>query len=78
MLAFINKPAARGLCKLFVTNFFCDEGLLTTRPTQAGGRPLVICPRLLIQYKQLTCIAGGRSTIRNPRTRHAVGTGTLV
>jgi hypothetical protein len=27
-------------------------------------------------YLQLTSIAGGRSIIRNPRTRHAVGTGT--
>jgi hypothetical protein len=27
-------------------------------------------------YLQLTSISGGRSSIRNPRTRHAVGTGT--
>jgi hypothetical protein len=27
-------------------------------------------------YSRLTSIAGGRSSIRNPRTRHAVGTGT--
>jgi hypothetical protein len=26
-------------------------------------------------YSQLTSIAGGRSSIRNPKTRHAVGTG---
>jgi len=37
--------------KHFVTNFFYGEGLLAPRPTpQAGGPPLVACPRLLIQY----------------------------
>jgi hypothetical protein len=41
---------------------------------QAGGPPLVGCPRLLIQYIRLH--VGGRSSISNLRTRHAVVTGT--
>ena len=52
-------------------------GVVSTSPKpQAGGRPLVGCPRLLIQFLAATLLIGGRSSIRNLRTRHAVVTGT--
>jgi len=41
----------------------------------AGGPPLTGCLRLLIQYFAATFHIGGRYSIRNLRTRHAVGTG---
>ena len=38
-------------CECFLTKFFYREGLLAPRPNpQAGGPPLVGCPRLLIQF----------------------------
>jgi hypothetical protein len=44
------RPGPR-LFRSFRNNFFYGEVLLTPRPTpKAGGPPLVICPRLLIQY----------------------------
>jgi hypothetical protein len=40
---------------------------------QAGGPPLAGCPRSAYSiYPQLPFISGGRSSIRNLRTRHAV------
>jgi hypothetical protein len=42
---------------------------------QAGGPPLVGCPRLLIQYiRRYPPYLDAVSSIRNPRTRHAVVT----
>jgi hypothetical protein len=42
---------------------------------QAGGPPLVGCPRLLIQYiRSYPPYLDGVSSIRNLRTRHAVVT----
>ena len=43
---------------------------------QAEGPPHVSCPLLLFQYILSYPPYGGRSSIRNPRTRHAVVTGT--
>jgi hypothetical protein len=55
--SFIQKilPGPR-LCVAFRNEFvFNREGLLTPRPTQAGGSPLVVCPLLLLypQYHYL-------------------------
>jgi hypothetical protein len=52
--------------------------VLTTSPNpQAEVLPLIGCPRLFIQYIAATLyISGGRSSIHNLRTRHAVVTGT--
>jgi hypothetical protein len=65
----------------FLENFrnkliFYGEELLATRPTpQAGGPPLVGCPRLLIRYiRSCPLKLEGVSSIRNLRTRHAVVT----
>ena len=52
-------------------------GVVSTSPNpQAGGPRLVGCPRLLIQIFAATLHIGGRSSIRNLRTRHAMMTGT--
>ena len=51
-------------------------GVISTSPkTQAGGSPLVGCPRLLNIFAA-TLLTGDRSSIRNPKTRLAVVTGT--
>jgi hypothetical protein len=66
----------RDPCTNFATNItFYDGELLAPRPSQAEGPPPVGCPRLLIQYicnypPYLEAV----SSIRNPRTRHAVVT----
>jgi hypothetical protein len=41
----------------------------------AGGPSIIGCLRLLIQYFAATFHIGGRYSIRNLRTRHAVGRG---
>jgi hypothetical protein len=42
---------------------------------QAGGPPLVVCPRLLIQYiRSYPPYLEGVSSNRNLRTRHAIVT----
>jgi hypothetical protein len=68
----------RGSFRLFVTNlFFYDEGLLTPfQPPSCKTTPCRLSAAPYLIYSQLPSIAGGRSSIRNPRTRHAVGTGT--
>jgi len=56
---------------MFLNNVFLQGGVVSTSPNpQAGGPPLVGCPRLLIQFIR------SRSSIRNLRTRHAVVTRT--
>ena len=41
----------RGSCNRFVKDMFLRRGVVSTSPNpQAGGPPLVGCPRLLIQY----------------------------
>jgi hypothetical protein len=61
--------------------FFLQWRAVSPTPnSQAGRLGLVVCPRLLIQYCILyiaaTSIAGGRSSIHNLRTGHAVVEGT--
>ena len=56
---------------------FYREGLLAPRPTpQAGGPPLSAVHYCLFNLFAATLHIGGRSSIRNLRTRHAVVTGT--
>jgi hypothetical protein len=63
----------------FRNKFICyGEGLSAPRPTpKLEDHPLSFVRGCLfnIQYSQLPSIAGGRSFIRNRRTRHAVVTG---
>jgi hypothetical protein len=67
----------RGSLEVFVPSFFYGEGLLTPRPTpKLVDIPYYLSASAYSIYSQLVSIAGGRSSIRNPRTRHAVGTRT--
>jgi hypothetical protein len=66
------------VCKCFVTNIgFHSEELLAPSPNpQTGGPPLVGCRDCLFNIFAATVHIGGRSSIRNLRTLHAVVTGT--
>jgi hypothetical protein len=65
----------RGFLRIFVTSLFFYGELLAPRPTQAGGPPLVGCPRLFIQYiRSYPSYLEGVSSIQNLRTRHVVVT----
>jgi hypothetical protein len=60
----------------FVTNLFLRRDVISRMPNpQFGEPPLVVCPRLLVQYircySPLLLVV---PSIRNPRTRHAVVT----
>jgi hypothetical protein len=53
------------------------EGLLAPRSTpKPQDHPCRLSAAAYSIYSQLTSIAGGRFSIRNPRPRHAVGAGT--
>jgi hypothetical protein len=55
---------------------FCAEGFLAACPTpKLEDNPLLFTTTAYSIYSQLPSIAGGRSSIRNPRTRHAAMTG---
>jgi len=62
----------------FVTKvFFYGEELLAPRPTpKLEDRPVSAVRDCLFNVFAATLYIGGRSSIRNPRTRHAVVTGT--
>jgi hypothetical protein len=56
---------------------FCGEGLLAQRPIlKLEDHRFSFSAAAYSIYSQLSSIAGGLSSIRNPRTRHAVVTGT--
>jgi len=55
---------------------FLGEELLAPGHPPAGGPPLVGSPQLLLQYVRSYPPYRGPSSIRNPRTLHAVVTGT--
>ena len=64
-------------CECFLTMFFYREGLLAPRPTpKLEDHPLSAVRDCLFNIFAATLHIGGRSSIRNPRTRHAVVTGT--
>jgi hypothetical protein len=72
---------ARGTYIRFVPKsvFFRWGVVSTTANPQAGGPPLVVCPRLFIRSKfAATVHSDGRSSISNPGTRQAVVTGTHI
>jgi len=71
---FVSRGSISHMC--FVIKVFLRRVVSTSPNPQAGGPPCVGCPRLLIQYIAATLLTGGRSSIRNPRTRHAVVTET--
>ena len=64
-------------CKYFLTWMFYREGLLAHRPTpKLEDHPLSAFHDCLFNLFAATLHIGGRSSIRNLRTRHAVVTGT--
>jgi hypothetical protein len=66
-------------CKIFSNIVKFLRVVSTSSNPKAGGPPFVRCSRLLIQYiRQLPSISGGRSSIRNLRTPHALVTGTSL
>jgi hypothetical protein len=55
---------------------FYGECLLAPRPTpKLEDHPLSASVAVYSMYSQLPSIAGGHSSIRDPRTRHSVVTG---
>ena len=63
-------------CKCFLTWIFHREGLLAARPTpKLEDHPLSAVHDCLFNLFAATLHIGGRSSIRNLRTRHAVVTG---
>jgi hypothetical protein len=66
------------VCEYFVTNIrFYGEELLAPRPTPTlEDHPLSAVRDCLFNILAATLHIGGRSSIRNPRTRYAVLTGT--
>ena len=64
-------------CECFLTDFFYMEGLLAPRPTlKLEDHPSSAVRDCLFNLFAATLLIGGRSSIRNLRTRHAVVTGT--
>ena len=64
-------------CECFLTVFFYREGLLEPRPTpKLEDHPSLAVRDCLFNLFAATLLIGGRSSIRNLRTRHAVVTGT--
>jgi hypothetical protein len=70
------RPGPR-LCLIFHSKFIVyGEGLLAPRPTpKLENHPCRLSTTAYSIYSQLPSTAGGRSSIRNPWTRHAVMTG---
>ena len=66
----------RDFCKWFVTSLgFCGEKPFTLRINPSWNTtPCRLSATANSIYSQLPCTSGGRSSIRNPRTRHAVVT----
>jgi hypothetical protein len=66
------------VCKCFVTNInFHSEELLAPRPNpKLEDHPLSAARDCLFNIFAATVHIGGRSSIRNPKMRHAVVTGT--
>ena len=64
-------------CEYFLTGFFQGEALLAPRPTpKLEDHPSSAIRDCLFNIFAATLLNGGRSSIRNLRTRHAVVTGT--
>jgi hypothetical protein len=68
----------RGFVKFFVTNsFFTVKGCEPhAQPPSRRTTPCRLSAAAYSVYSQLTSIAGGHPSVRDPRTCHAVVTGT--
>jgi hypothetical protein len=67
----------RGYLEVLITSYFLILGVVNPTPSpQLEDHPCYLSATAYSIYSQLTCISGGRSSIRTPRTSHAVGTGT--
>jgi len=76
-LRIVLSPEGSSRLWVFLNFSFHREGLLAPRPTpKLEDYPFVGFPRLLFNIFADTLHIGGRSSIRNLRTRHAVVTGT--
>ena len=63
-------------CECFLTKFFYREGMLAPRPTsKLDDHPSSAVRDCVFNLFAATLLIGGRSSIRNLRTRHAVVTG---
>jgi len=70
-------PEQASCIQVFLNKVFYREGLLAPRPTpKLEGHPLLAVRNCLFNLFAATLLIGGRSSIRNLRTRHAVVTGT--
>jgi hypothetical protein len=65
-------------CKIFrnMINFYGERFLPPPQPLTWRTTPCRLSTTAYSVYSQLSSISGGRSSIRNLRTRHAVVTGT--
>ena len=73
----LNLDHQHLVCKYILICFFQGEELLAPRPTpNLEDHPLSAVRDCLFNLFATTLHIGGRSSIRNQRTRHAVVTGT--
>ena len=76
-LRIVLSPEEASCLQVFLNMNVLQGWVVSTSPNpQAGGPPLVGCPDCLFNLFAATLHKGGRSSIRNLRTRHAVVTGT--
>ena len=71
----LSPEQASHLC-MFLNSVFYREGLLAPRPTPKLEDPSSAVRDCLFNLFAATLHIGGRSSVRNLRTRHAVVTGT--
>ena len=75
-LCFVCECECVHVCECFVTQVL-QGGVVSTSPyPQAGDHPSSAVHDCLFNLFAATFLIGGRSSIRNLRTRHAVATGT--
>jgi hypothetical protein len=78
-LRIVLSPEETSLHGYFLTYVFYGEGLLATRPNpKLEDHPSWAVRGYLFNLFTATLHIGGRSSIRNLRTRHAVVTGTHI
>jgi len=72
---FVSRGSISHMC--FVTKVFYGEELLAPRPTpKLEDHPVSVVHDCLFNIFAATLLIGRRSSICNPRTRHAMVTGT--
>ena len=76
-LRIVLSPEEASCLQVFLNMNVLEGGVFSTSPNhQAGEPPLIGCPDCLFNLFAATLHKGGRSSIGNLRTRHAVLTGT--